>query len=404
MEELNNFPSMFADIISPDKMRLEKEITDLGADPYALKIASKGLPCNIKLRKVKSPAANIIKQEAIASGIDAAVHKRTVECGVEYTDILLCGNVAGVRKLTERLSIQPYGLKNVALDINRLIEKYYKTMVLKVQDLEIDLSEKILMPIINVTPDSFSDGGLFDNLEDIENYFAMLKELGVSLIDIGGESTRPGADPVPLDEELKRVLPIVEIAVSMGFLVSVDTYKGGVAKEVLKKGARLINDVSGLNHDKDMASICADFDAAVSIMHMKGEPKTMQMDTSYDNLLEDIKDYIERSIEKALSAGINENSIIVDPGFGFGKSLRDNYIILKYLNEFKSFGMPILVGLSRKSMIGNVIGKPVGERAIGSIVAETIALMNGADIVRAHDVLHAIDMLKIFNYYNGIVY
>lgn len=402
MEELNNLQFMFADIILPDKVRLEKEIIDLGADPYALKIANKGLPCNIKLRRIKSPAANIIKQEAIASGIDAAIHKKTVECGVEYTDILLCGNISGIRKLSERLTIQPYGLKNVAMEISKLIDKPDNT-ILKIQDISIDLSEKIVIPIINATPDSFSDGGLFASLSDVENYLAELKNLGISLVDIGGESSRPGADPVDADEELKRVLPVVELAVSMGFIVSVDTYKGIVAKEVLKKGAKLINDISGLNHDIDMATICADFDAAVCIMHMRGEPKTMQLNICYENLLEEIKDSLRRSIERALNSGISDKSIIVDPGFGFGKSLKDNYIILKYLKEFRSFGMPILAGLSRKSMIGNITGKPVSERTIGSIVAETIALINGADIIRAHDVMETMDMLKIFNYYNRIV-
>lgn len=402
MEELNNLQFMFADIILPDKVRLEKEIIDLGADPYALKIANKGLPCNIKLRRIKSPAATIIKQEAIASGIDAAIHKKTVECGVEYTDILLCGNITGIRKLSERLSIQPYGLKNVAMEINKLIDKP-DNPILKIQDLSIDLSEKIVMPIINATPDSFSDGGLFTSLSDVENYLAELKNLGISLVDIGGESSRPGADPVDADEELKRVLPVVELAVSMGFIVSVDTYKGIVAKEVLKKGAKLINDISGLNHDIDIATICADFDSALCVMHMRGEPKTMQLNVYYDNLLEEVKDSLRRSIEKALNAGVNDKSIIVDPGFGFGKSLKDNYIILKYLKEFRYLGMPILAGLSRKSMIGNITGKPVSERTIGSIVAETIALINGADIIRAHDVVETIEMLKIFNYYNGIV-
>ncbi|MEF3254166.1 MAG: dihydropteroate synthase [Deferribacterales bacterium] len=392
---------MLIDFIVADKERLEYEIDMIGAHPYAKKIADKGLPINVKLRSIMPAAANIIKQEAIASGIDAVVHIGTIECKVDKTDVLISGNKDGFKKLVDRLKIQPYSLKGIAEELETLLRNVGRVQ-LKIGDDIIDLTDKLFMPILNVTPDSFSDGGKFNDLKEIERYLIRLKELGINIIDIGGESTRPGSESVEPEEELKRVLPAVELAVGMGFIVSVDTYKSVVAEKVLRKGAKIINDIYGLNYDADMAKVCADYGAAVVVMHMKGEPKTMQLSPYYENLLEEVKLSIYKSIEKALNAGVDEKSIIIDPGFGFGKNLEHNYILLKYLKEFKSFNTPLLVGLSRKSMVGNLLNKPVEERLAGTIAVEVMALMNGADIIRAHDIDETVDLIKIFNFYNRV--
>jgi len=390
---------MFKESIKADKDRLEFEIVKLGAHPYAKKVASKGVPCNIKFKKLAAGAANILKQEAIACGIDALVHQDTVSCKVSETDVLICGNQDGLEKLAERLKNQPFGLKKIADELCIVLKgDVDKSFICR--DKVLNFKEKQLMAIINVTPDSFSDGGKFLDFTEVQKYLTKIKELGVLLVDIGGESTRPGSEPVDVDEELRRVLPVVEVAVKEGFIVSVDTYKAKVAEEALKLGAHIINDISGLNFDIDMAKVCADYGSGLCLMHIKGTPKTMQNDPKYDNILEEIKFYLYESINKAISNGVSEKSIIIDPGFGFGKTFNDNYLILKYLEEFKIFGRPILVGLSRKSMVGNVLSKPVHDRLIGTKVVETIALLNGADIVRTHDVEESLDMLKIFNFYN----
>jgi len=227
---------MFVDIITPEKNRLEYEIDKLGAHPYAKKAVDKGLPLNIKIRGVSSPLANIIKQEAIASSIDAVVHMRTFECGIDKTDVLLCGNVYGIKQLIERLKVQPFGLKDLADKLSDLLN--CNVSILRIQGEYLNLDEKVLMAIINVTPDSFSDGGVFTDLNVLERYLLKLKDMGVGIVDIGGESTRPGSDRVTEEEELKRVLPAIDLAVKHGFIVSIDTYKSSVAEKALRNGAR----------------------------------------------------------------------------------------------------------------------------------------------------------------------
>ncbi|MGC9062636.1 dihydropteroate synthase [Calditerrivibrio sp.] len=394
---------MFKELVVSDKNRLEYEIIKLGAHPYAKKIALRGVPLNIKFKGIPTAAANVLKQEAIASGIDAAVHMGTAGCEVEKTDVLICGDLKGFSRLADRLKIQPFGLKDIADEIDKILKSPIHK-ILHIRDKTLTFDEKKIMAIINVTPDSFSDGGKFTELNAVISYLSKLKEIGISLVDIGGESSRPGAESISVEEELNRVLPVVQLAVSEGFIVSVDTYKSKVAEECLKIGAHIINDISGFHFDEDMPKVCADYNAGVCLMHIKGVPKTMQDNPKYNNLLEEIKYYIYESIEMGLKKGLSEDNMMIDPGFGFGKSLDDNYLILKYLKEFESFGKPILVGLSRKSMVGGVIEKPVSERVVGSKIVETIALLNGADIIRTHDVEESLDMMKIFNFYNRVCF
>ncbi|ADR19352.1 dihydropteroate synthase [Calditerrivibrio nitroreducens] len=392
---------MFKELVASDKNRLEYEIIKLGAHPYAKTIALRGVPLNIKFKGVQSAAANILKQEAIAAGIDAAVHMGTVGCDVEKTDVLICGDLKGFSRLVDRLKIQPFGLKDIADEIDEIIKRA-TLKKLHIRGKTLSFEEKKIMAIINVTPDSFSDGGKFTELNDVISYLSKLKEIGINLVDIGGESSRPGAESIGVEEELRRVIPVVQLAVKEGFIVSVDTYKSKVAEECLKIGAHIINDISGFHFDADMPKVCADYNAGVCLMHIKGVPKTMQDNPKYDNLLEEIKYYLYESIELGLKNGLSEDNMIIDPGFGFGKVLDDNYLILKYLKEFESFGRPILVGLSRKSMVGGVIDKPVSDRVLGTKIVETIALLNGADIIRTHDVQESLDMMKIFNFYNSV--
>ncbi|MGD9808360.1 MAG: dihydropteroate synthase [Deferribacterales bacterium] len=251
------------------------------------------------------------------------------------------------------------------------------------------------MGILNITPDSFSDGGVYNRIDGMISRIEEFIANGVDMADIGGESTRPGSEYIDELEELNRVIPAVKLAVDSGLYVSVDTNKPKVAEESLIHGAGMINDITGLRSDA-MRRVCAEHECSVCIMHMLGEPKSMQENPVYLDVVEEVKRYLFEAAEQCIRDGIKESSICLDPGFGFGKSLEDNFKMLSRLNEFKESGMPVLAGISRKSMIGAVTGKPPVERLAGTLAAETIALMNGADIIRAHDISETADMINVF--------
>ena len=251
------------------------------------------------------------------------------------------------------------------------------------------------MGILNVTPDSFSDGGVFNTADGIIARTEEFLACGVDIADIGGESTRPGSDGVDDDEEIKRVLPAVAHVSSSGIYVSVDTSKYRVAEESLKAGADMINDVCGFR-DENMIKVCADYGCSVCIMHMLGEPRSMQANPEYSSLLDDVREFLYDAADRCVRAGIKESSICIDPGFGFGKTVEDNYKMLANLEFFKAEGFAVLAGMSRKSMIGAVTGGTADKRLAGSIAAHTLALVMGADIVRVHDVAESADMLKVF--------
>jgi dihydropteroate synthase len=241
------------------------------------------------------------------------------------------------------------------------------------------------MGIINVTPDSFSDGGKYSNAgAAVDAALAMIDD-GADFIDVGGESTRPGSEPVPLKTELKRVIPVIEKLVKKtGIPVSIDTYKSEVAAEALRAGACIVNDISGLHFDEGMAETIALYNATAILMHIKGTPRTMQTDIVYDDLIGEIRVYLEEGIRKATAAGVKQ--IIMDPGIGFGKELEHNLEIIKRLDEFCDIGRPILIGPSRKSFIGKILNLPVEQRLEGTAAAAAVSIMNGANILRVHDV------------------
>ena len=245
-----------------------------------------------------------------------------------------------------------------------------------------------IMGVLNVTPDSFSDGGRYLKPEVAVAHGLKLAEEGADIIDIGGESTRPGALPVPLKEEIRRVIPIIKLlAPKVNVPISIDTTKAEVAKRALDAGAEIVNDVSALRADPDMADIIAANKIPVILMHMQGSPLTMQHNPKYNSLIDDIIRYLEESINLALDQGIAPDKIIIDPGIGFGKSLeKDNCTILKSLAVFKSLGKPILIGTSRKAFIGKILNKDVNEREEGTAATVAIAIYNGANFVRVHNV------------------
>ena len=254
-----------------------------------------------------------------------------------------------------------------------------------------------IMGILNVTQDSFSDGGLyFDKSAAINRVIQMVEE-GADIIDIGGESTRPGSEPVPEEEEIRRTIPVIEALVKEIFVpISIDTYKSRVAHRALEAGASMVNDISGLRFDPDMPDVIAYHSVPVVIMHIKGTPKDMQQNPVYEALIPEIMEYLREGIRIATKAGIAEDKIIIDPGIGFGKTFEHNLDIIRNLSAFTSLGKPILVGPSRKAFIGKVLGDiPPTDRLEGTAAAVAIAIFNGANIVRVHDVKEMVRVAKV---------
>jgi dihydropteroate synthase len=263
---------------------------------------------------------------------------------------------------------------------------------------ELPLDRPLVMGILNVTPDSFSDGGRFDTPDKaLEQALRMIDE-GADIIDIGGESTRPGSEPVSADEEQKRVLPMIErLRRKSDICVSVDTYRHATAKAALDAGADIVNDISALRFDDQMARLIADRKVPVILMHMKGTPRDMQKNPTYDDCVREISDFFRERIDFAVAAGIDKSKLILDPGIGFGKRLVDNLEILAHLSAFKQFNLPVMLGASRKSFIGKLgpSKRPAENRLGGSIAAAVVAVRNGADIIRVHDVDPTVEALRV---------
>ena len=259
----------------------------------------------------------------------------------------------------------------------------------------LDLDAPVVMGILNVTPDSFSDGGRFAGLPEALAQAERMAAEGAAIIDVGGESTRPGAAPVDAEEELRRVIPVIERLVSsLTIPVSVDTQKPAVMRAAIAAGASMVNDVAALREPGAIAAV-ADSDVAVCLMHMQGEPRTMQLAPRYGDVVAEVRGFLRERAARCIAAGIVRSRLVVDPGFGFGKTLAHNLELLRRLGEIAADGIPVLAGLSRKSLIGALTGRDNADRLAGSVALATIAAQNGARIVRAHDVGPTVDALRI---------
>jgi dihydropteroate synthase len=254
----------------------------------------------------------------------------------------------------------------------------------------------LVMGVVNITPDSFSDGGLYASTDDAVLHAVRLIEEGADILDIGGESTRPGSAPVGVEEELRRVLPVVQALENKGIPISVDTSKPEVMRATIKAGATMINDINALQSPGAL-EVVADGDVTVCLMHMQGKPKYMQSDPQYKDVITEIKDFLQQRIEAVKAAGIAQERIVIDPGFGFGKALKHNLKLLRHLDQFTDMGMPILAGLSRKSMLREITGSKKDDLVYSSVSAALLAAINGAKILRVHDVKATKDALKIYN-------
>jgi dihydropteroate synthase len=261
----------------------------------------------------------------------------------------------------------------------------------------LDLERKThVMGVLNVTPDSFSDGGLFLEAENAVEHGIAMAEEGADFIDIGGESTRPFSNPISTSEEIDRVVPVIEtLAREVKVPISIDTRKGVVAREALKAGASIVNDISALRFDPALASVAVESGALIILMHMKGMPENMQKNPVYDDLIGEIRSFLEDAVQRAMKAGIREDLILIDPGVGFGKTFDHNLRILKELSSFLSLGKPVLVGTSNKAFIGEILNKKAHERLTGTMATVAVAAMNGAHVIRVHDVKEAVETVKV---------
>lgn len=248
--------------------------------------------------------------------------------------------------------------------------------------------------MLNITPDSFSDGGNFLSAQSALDHAMAMVEAGASIIDIGGESTRPGASAVSVDEELARVIPMIEALRSIPAVISIDTSKAEVMTAAVNAGAGLLNDVRALQEPGTLEA-AAELQVPVCLMHMQGLPRTMQQTPHYDDVVEDVYTFLAQRVEACEAVGIDRARILLDPGFGFGKSLQHNLTLLAQLGRFTEMGLPLLVGLSRKSMLGTILDKQVDERLYGSLAVATLAAWQGADIIRVHDVAESADVIRV---------
>ena len=379
----------------------EAALFKIGVDPVGVaSMAAKMSHFNIKIPSLECRAANIIKQDMLSLGGDAAVARGTVECSIPATDVILMGTEKQLHRAVKKFRQQPFGIRKIAEDLDSLLSSADKNFTINYGPGTLDLGGMThIMGILNVTPDSFSDGGRFNNIEAAVARAVEMVNDGAHIIDVGGESTRPGAVPASAEEELDRIIPVIEkIASIMDTPISVDTYKAEVAEKALEAGAHIINDISGLTFDKNMASVAARADCPVILMHTGGRPQNMQDNPHYDSIMDEILDFLEASINSAVSAGISHEKIIADPGIGFGKRLEDNLAIIKNFGQLKVLDVPLLIGASRKSFIGQIIGsdpKNTDDRIEGSIAASVLAAASGASIVRVHDVKETNRALKI---------
>jgi dihydropteroate synthase len=290
-------------------------------------------------------------------------------------------------------------LENLAKKIDSLLDNYMRSdYKINCRGNILDLGSRThIMGILNVTPDSFSDGGLYN---DAAKAFERAREMaaaGADIIDIGGESTRPGAEALSEEEELRRIIPIIEqLVAELTVPISVDTYKATVAKKALEAGASIVNDISGLRFSPDMAKVAADYGAAVVIMHIKGTPRDMQQNPVYDDVVVDVMSYLEEGIAIAVKAGVDREKILIDPGIGFGKTLEHNLTLLNRLDELRSLGRPIVLGTSRKKFIGTILGIPVpGQRVDGTAPTLALGIERGANVVRVHDVARMAQVVRM---------
>ena len=350
----------------------EKELESIGFDSsYRFRAVEKMDSRLIKVYSLTPAQANILKQAAISIGADCLTHREVITGKVDASDVIITANTAELKKLAQKLAFQPLGLKNLASNILDFCSSKVR--------------ETKLIGILNITPDSFSDGGMFLDSKMAIQKLNQLIEDGADGIDIGAESTRPGAKPVEAKFQLERILPIIDYVEKEGISlpISIDTRNSAVAEEVLKRGNFIINDVSGFDYDKKLLDVLAKYNAKIIIQHSKGNPDTMQLDIKYSDLMEEIYLGLREKIVLAKELGVE--NIIIDPGIGFGKTREQNYEILSRIEELYSLGYPVMVGISRKSLLG-IEEKDNELKDIMTLALNSRLIEKSVDYLRVHNI------------------
>lgn len=373
------------------KTNIENELKKIGFDKsYTHKAKEKFEYKNIKIYSLKPAMANIIKQTSLSVGCDCATHREVITGKIENSDCILGGSVSQIKKVAEKLKFQPFGLKKLGEELEKLcppLARGPKSVISR--------RGTQLVGILNLTPNSFSDGGMYNDFERAKEHLLELINDGADIVDIGAESTKPYSKAVPAKEQLEKLIPIIDFAKGK-IPLSIDTRSSEVAEACLNAGANIINDVSGFDYDEKMADIIAKYNVPVIIQHSKGTPENMQNSPVYADLMEEIFLNLRKKVDFARSKGIE--NIIIDPGIGFGKSREDNFEIIRRVEEFESLGCPIMLGISRKSLL-NMQNADNFDKDIYTTAINALAIERNVDYIRVHNVkMHKklIDLMSMF--------
>jgi len=383
----------------------QDEMRSIGVDPQGIKIMSpKMLYCSFRIDGVNSFSANIIKQYLLSLGSDAAINRKALLEKIK-TSMIAFGTSYQMSKLIKKLQNQPFELKEVAYKMKHSLETHSGKFVFRARNKLLRINKPLICGIINVTSDSFSGDGILKDARTVAGIKrrviikveAMVRN-GAKMIDIGAESTRPYAVAVSEKEEISRLVPVLGVVRKRfpKLIISVDTYKYKVVREALNCGIDVINDITGLRHSPKVTGLISKYKLGCILMHMKGSPRTMQLNPYYRNgVIGEVFDFLKARVDYCLNNGVAKKQLMIDPGIGFGKTVNDNYRIIKNLYVFRSLGLPIFLGVSRKSFIGKTLNAGVGERLYGTISALVASYINGASVLRVHDVKEANQALKI---------
>lgn len=376
---------------------IEREMRRIGCEETGVQImAPKGEFYALRLENVRGKAASLLKQMMLSAGGDAAVARAVAAFDDTPAPVLLVGDRRHYRRLYPRLRMEPFGLAQIADEIETALQALSETPApIHCGRHELTFDRSRVMGIINTTPDSFSGDGLGDNVAAAVTQGQAFAVAGADILDIGGESTRPGSEGVSVEEEVARVVPVIgALASAVDIPLSVDTSKPEVARAALAAGATLINDIWALRQP-GMLELAAETGAAVCVMHMQGQPRDMQHQPHYEDVITEVYAFLAERVEAAVAAGVAREQIIIDPGFGFGKTVAHNLELVRRLHEFRSLGLPVLLGPSRKRTVGEITGKPADERVMGTAALCALGLANGANIIRVHDVPQMVDVARV---------
>lgn len=374
---------------------LEHELDLIGFDKtYSHKAIEKFKYKNIKIFALSIPQANILKQTALSVGADCAVHRETITCKVEKTDVILGGSFSQLRKISQKLRRQPFKLSKLADLIEQNLD--FKLKPINLKGKVFNFAKPYIVGVLNLTPDSFSDGGDFLEFEDAKKQLLKLIEDGADIIDIGAESTKPFSKPISAEAQLEKLLPVLEFIKQNGIniSISIDTRSAEVAQKCVEAGADIINDVSGLEFDVKMVETVAQLGVPVIIQHSKGTPENMQVNPTYENLMDEIFFELKKKTDFAIENGVMPENIIIDAGIGFGKTNEQNFEIIHRIEELKALNFPIMLGISRKSFLG-MQDSTNEEKDIFTLALNAI-LVDKINFIRVHDVKRHKQFLDIY--------